>query len=67
MSRDADEVRVPAGVAALGPDVEARLTELVADARRRQSAELSRALDDTLRIVPRPLRLVVRRIVGGTG
>lgn len=64
MSPGADPVAVPPGVAALGPDVEQRLEGLVAAARRRQSAELARALDDTLRIVPRPLRLVVRRIVG---
>ena len=64
MSRDADAVAIPPGVAALGPDAEARLRELIAAAHQRQSAELARALEDTLRIVPRPLRLVVRRIAG---
>ena len=61
---DAESVAIPPGIAALGPDAEARVRALIGAAHARQSAELTRALEDTLRIVPRPLRLVVRRIVG---
>lgn len=57
-------IKVPPGIVALGPDVEERLDGLVAAARARQAAELERALDDTLRIVPRPLRGLVRKVVG---
>lgn len=57
-------IEVPPGIAALGPEAEQRLQGLVDAARERQSAELRRALDDTLRIVPRPLRGLVRKMVG---
>ena len=57
-------VVVPKGIASLGPDVEERIAALVSEARAEQSRELARALDDTLRIVPRPLRGVVRKIAG---
>jgi hypothetical protein len=54
-------VKVPKG---LGPDVEQRIGELVREAEQRQAEELRRALDHTLRLVPRPLRGLVRKIVG---
>jgi hypothetical protein len=54
-------VKVPPG---LGPDAEARIAELVRAAEARQTQELRRALDHTLRIVPRPLRGIVRKMVG---
>ncbi|MEJ7891422.1 MAG: hypothetical protein WKF94_02130 [Solirubrobacteraceae bacterium] len=57
-------MELPEGVAALGPDAQARVRALVADAQRRQSEELSSALEQTLRIVPKPLRGVVRKLVG---
>lgn len=57
-------IALPPGIAALGPDAEQRLHGLVEAARARQSAELARALNDTLRIVPRPLRGLVRKVVG---
>lgn len=55
---------VPDGIAALGPGVGAEIEELVRDARRRQVVELRESLDHTLRIVPRPLRGLVRKVVG---
>lgn len=57
-------IEVPPGVATLAPDVQERLAGLVDAARARQSRELKRALDDTLRIVPRPLRGLVRKVLG---
>ena len=57
-------VALPPGVAALGDDVEERVLGMVEAARAQQAAELRRALDDTLRIVPRPLRGLVRKVVG---
>jgi hypothetical protein len=57
-------VAIPPGIAALGADVEDRIAALVRDARVEQGRELARALDDALRIVPRPLRGIVRKIAG---
>lgn len=57
-------IEVPEGVAALGEDVAGRVEALVRDAELRQAQELRRSLDDTLRIVPRPLRGLVKKIVG---
>lgn len=60
----AREMDLPEGIAALGPEAQERLRALVADARRRQTQELGQALEQTLRIVPRPLRGAVRKLVG---
>jgi hypothetical protein len=57
--------QIPAGITALGPDVTARVQALVADAETRQVAEADAALDSALRIVPRPLRGVVRKVLLG--
>lgn len=57
-------IDVPDGVAGLGEDAVTRVKDLVRDAEVRQARELRRSLDDTLRIVPRPLRGLVRKIVG---
>jgi hypothetical protein len=57
-------MELPEGIKALGPDAQERVEALVADARRRQADQLRRALENTLRIVPRPLRGVVRKVVG---
>jgi len=58
-------VKVPAGIARLGPDVAPRVDELVAQAERRQDRELEEALTKTLRIVPGPLRGLVRKVLLG--
>ncbi len=57
-------MQLPPGIKALGPDAERRVEALVAGARRRQQEELGRALEHTLRIVPKPLRPLVRKVVG---
>lgn len=57
-------IEVPDGVAALGDDAVQRVHDLVRAAERGQAQELRRSLDDTLRIVPRPLRGIVKKIVG---
>ena len=56
---------LPAGITALGPEVSARVQQLVRDAERRQTQEADRALDKALGIVPRPLRGVVRKVLVG--
>jgi hypothetical protein len=56
---------LPPGIAALGPEVAERLDAMVRDAHARQRQELADALDQTLRIVPRPLRGVVRKVLTG--
>ena len=56
-------IELPPGVKALGPEAEARVQELARDAQRRQAEELQRALEHTLRIVPKPLRNVVRKVL----
>ena len=57
-------LQLPSGVKALGPEAEARIEKLVADARQRQQQELAGALEQTLKIVPKPLRGLVRKVVG---
>lgn len=57
-------VPVPDGIAALGDDAVATVQTLVYDAERAQARELRDALDRTLSIVPRPLRGVVKKVVG---
>lgn len=54
----------PPEITALGPAALETLDELVAGAERRQRAELAGALDHALRLVPRPLRPVIKKIVG---
>ena len=56
---------IPPGIAKLGPEVTARLEELIEDAHASQRRELAEALDRTLRIVPRPLRGVARKVLTG--
>lgn len=56
--------QLPPGIKALGPEAGERIEALVADARARQQRELAAALENTLRIVPKPLRSVVRKVVG---
>jgi hypothetical protein len=57
-------VPVPDGIAALGDDAVATVQALVHEAERAQARELRGALDRTLKIVPRPLRGVVKKVVG---
>jgi hypothetical protein len=56
---------IPDGIAALGPDVTERLEQMIREAHARQRAELGDALDRTLRIVPRPLRGVAKKVLTG--
>jgi hypothetical protein len=56
---------LPPGIAQLGPEVAERLDEMIRDAHARQRRELAEALDRTLRIVPRPLRGVARKVLTG--
>jgi hypothetical protein len=57
-------MQLPEGITALGPDAQERVRGLVADAQARQQQELRDALEETLRIVPKPLRGIVRRVLG---
>jgi hypothetical protein len=54
----------PEEIIALGPEAVAELEALVAAAERRQVKDLTDALDGALRIVPKPLRPVIRKVVG---
>jgi len=56
---------IPPGIAKLGPEVTERLEHMIRDAHAQQRAELGAALDRTLRIVPRPLRGVARKVLTG--
>lgn len=55
---------VPAEIGALGPEAATRLRELVAAAEERQEREAAESLETALRIVPRPLRGVVKKVLG---
>lgn len=53
----------PASVASLDPDVLAVLTSAIDAERLRQEQALGDAVDHALRLVPRPLRGLVRRMI----
>lgn len=55
---------LPDGIAVLGPEVARRIDTLVAREARREDEQLAEALAVTLRVVPRPLRGVARRVLG---
>ncbi len=55
---------VPAGIRELGPEAVERLEAMVATAEREQVAESERSLDTALRIVPRPFRGAVKKVLG---
>lgn len=55
---------MPEGIAALAPDAEDRVQALVLEARRQQLRELAQALDHAMRVIPRPLRGGVRKVLG---
>lgn len=57
--------KIPLGITALGPEVTLRVEALVAAAERQQDADADVAIDAALRIVPRPMRGVVRRVLIG--
>ncbi|MFA9269188.1 hypothetical protein LRS13_00175 [Svornostia abyssi] len=57
-------VELPEGIAALGNDAIDTVHTLVHQAERRQAHELREALERTLKIVPRPLRGAVKKVVG---
>jgi hypothetical protein len=54
----------PAGVAALAEADLQHLAEAVRAARHRQAAELDRAGEQALRLIPRILRGPIRKVVG---
>lgn len=54
----------PAAIRELGPEATERLEALVAAAEERQVRESEQALETALRIVPRPLRGVVKKVLG---
>ncbi|MDO9408047.1 hypothetical protein [Patulibacter sp.] len=56
---------LPPGVVALGPEACSAVAALVADAERAQSAEVGAALQEGLRVVPRPLRGIARKVLTG--
>lgn len=62
---DASPFVPPPGITELGPEVAARVAELVAAAERGQDAEVEVALQEGLRAVPRPLRGIARKVLVG--
>lgn len=65
MGRGVEPLEVPPGIAALGEDVVTEVRALVAEAERAQDAETAAALRVALRIVPWPLRAIVRGVLLG--
>ncbi|WP_108667675.1 hypothetical protein [Euzebya rosea] len=61
--RDALGQPPPGSLATLDQAVVDDLAGLVVDARRGQESDLVQAIDDALRLVPRPLRGVVKRVI----
>jgi hypothetical protein len=55
---------VPPGLAELDSEHLHRLAEAVADAKRRQAAEIAAAGDQALKHVPRLLRVAIRKVTG---
>jgi hypothetical protein len=55
----------PAGVAALGPNELAVLARVIADARHQQACDLAASFETTLKHVPFPLRVLVRKVLVG--
>jgi hypothetical protein len=53
--------RPPKSVAALDAESQARLAELIANARRKQAGDLEAAFEATLHHVPFPIRGLVKR------
>lgn len=53
----------PASMALLEPVVVTRLTDAVAAESIRQEAAIEQAVDDALRLVPRPFRGIVKRLI----
>jgi hypothetical protein len=56
---------LPEGLSALSAAEAKDLAAALVDAERRQTRELDRAIDHTLRFLPWPLNAVVRRILIG--
>lgn len=61
---DADDLRCLEDV---DPDVRRRLHDAVLQARLDQERALSDAFEQTIRLVPRPLRSRIRRVLVGGG
>jgi hypothetical protein len=55
---------VPLGLAELDSEHLNQLAEAVADAKRRQAAEIAAAGDQALKYVPRLLRVAIRKVAG---
>ena len=49
----------------LAPDDQQRLAELIDAAISHRDAELRAAVDASMQVIPRPLRRLVRKVVGG--
>jgi hypothetical protein len=60
---DALDADPPAALADVDPAVVRRLADAVTAEQQRQAEAADRAVDEALRVVPRPLRGVVRRII----
>ncbi len=59
-----DAFIVPDAITALGPKVTEEVSRLVAAAERRHGREAAQAAESALRIVPRPLRPLARKVLG---
>lgn len=58
-------LELPAGIAAMGPEAREAVAAMVAAAERRQAQEVEAALHEGLRVVPRPLRGLARKVLVG--
>lgn len=58
-------IELPPGIVALGPEACEAVARLVADAERAQAREVGAALHEGLRVVPRPLRGIARKVLVG--
>ena len=53
----------PASLTDLDPAVVTRLTDAVARESARQEAAIDQSVDDALRLVPRPFRGIIRKLI----
>jgi hypothetical protein len=58
-------LELPDGIAALGPEAREAVAAMVTAAERRQAREVEAALHEGLRVLPRPLRGIARKVLVG--
>jgi len=63
MPKPANDLELPPSITTLGPDPCGRVRALVLAAERQQAVETEQALATAIRVVPRPLRSIVKRVL----